>query len=114
MKKKKYEDMTVGEGIIEGLKQAVDYEKGKKAKGVRVRKYAVEPLPKYKGQDVKKIRQKLGLSQSMFAKVLGVSIKTVEAWEAGTNQPMGPAQRLLSFMKSDDQFLNTFNLIKNS
>ncbi len=104
--------MSVGEGIIEGLNQAVAYEKGKK-KGVRVKSYTVQPLPKFRGPDIKKIRNKLNLSQSMFAKILGVSIKTVEAWEAGTNEPMGPAKRLLSIIKSDNKFLETYKLIKS-
>ena len=112
-KKKKYEDMTPGELAIESLKQAVDYEKGKKTKGIRVKKYTIEPVPKFKGPAIKKIRNNLGLSQSMFAKILGVSIKTVEAWESGTNQPMGPAQRMLGFMESDEKFLDKYKLIKS-
>jgi len=33
--KKKYEDMTVVEGLISSLEQAIDYEKGIKVKGVK-------------------------------------------------------------------------------
>ncbi len=34
MKDKNYKDMSVGEGLITALRQAVDYEKGKEVKGV--------------------------------------------------------------------------------
>ncbi|MCP4146143.1 MAG: hypothetical protein GY757_00195 [bacterium] len=33
--KKKYQDMSIGEGLITALEQAVDYENGKKVEGVK-------------------------------------------------------------------------------
>lgn len=39
--------------------------------------------------------EKLHLSQNVFASVLNVSLKTVQAWEQGRNVPCGPALRLL-------------------
>ena len=38
------------------------------------------------------------MSQRIFAGYLGVSDKTVEAWEAGTNRPSGAACRILRMM----------------
>jgi len=46
--KKNYKDMTVGEGLITALEQAVDYEKGKKVIGITSRKMSIAPLPDYK------------------------------------------------------------------
>ncbi|MCP4219144.1 MAG: hypothetical protein GY765_31200, partial [bacterium] len=43
--KKKYEDMTVAEGLIAALEQAVDYEKGKTITGVTSHKISIAPLP---------------------------------------------------------------------
>ncbi len=40
-------------------------------------------------------RQKLGLSQSKFANLLGISLRTLHHWEQGTRQPSGAAQVLL-------------------
>jgi putative transcriptional regulator len=40
-------------------------------------------------------RAKVGLSQSAFADMLGVSLRTVQDWEQGRRQPTGAAQTLL-------------------
>jgi putative transcriptional regulator len=112
--KKRYKDMTVGEGLITALEQAVDYEKGKDVKGVTSRKISIAPLPHYKANKIKKIRNMLGLSQSTFAYVMGVSKKTVEAWESGRNEPQGPAQRMLMLLEKDNNFLEKHELIMSA
>ncbi|MCL6479063.1 MAG: helix-turn-helix domain-containing protein [Peptococcaceae bacterium] len=53
---------------------------------------------KYKAQDVKRIRLSLKLSQSAFAGIVGVSQKTIEAWESGRNIPNGSSQRMLELL----------------
>lgn len=45
--------------------------------------------------DVKRIRGDLRLSQDEFAAMIGVSVRTVRAWEQGVRSPQGPARRLL-------------------
>ncbi|ASK27514.1 helix-turn-helix domain-containing protein [Neisseria chenwenguii] len=42
-----------------------------------------------------KARHKTGMSQSEFAKVLGVSVRTLQGWEQGRRQPSGAAATLL-------------------
>ena len=49
----------------------------------------------YLPPNVKKIRKKMGLSQSAFAGLLGVSVRTLQEWEQGRRNPKGPAQALL-------------------
>lgn len=46
-------------------------------------------------QDVQSIRERMGLSQSAFAALLGVSARTLQDWEQGRRQPTGPARSLL-------------------
>ena len=60
----------------------------------------IEPLTVYSADEVKEIRHSTGLTQSLFAKWLGVSTRTVEAWEAGRNTPSGPSSRLLQLLQS--------------
>jgi putative transcriptional regulator len=45
--------------------------------------------------DIVKVRGKLGLSQSKFAAVLGISTATLQNWEQGRREPTGPAKVLL-------------------
>jgi putative transcriptional regulator len=40
-------------------------------------------------------RVKSGLSQSSFAQLLGVSLRTLQEWEQGRRKPSGAAQTLL-------------------
>jgi putative transcriptional regulator len=41
------------------------------------------------------IRESTGLSQSRFAQLLGVSIRTLQEWEQGRRSPSGAARTLL-------------------
>ena len=41
------------------------------------------------------IRKKTGLSQSRFATLLGVSVRTLQDWEQGRRAPSGAARTLL-------------------
>lgn len=68
----------------------------------------VLPLMEFDAADIKKIRKDVGMTQVVFASILGVSKKTVEAWEAGRNRPDGPARRLLSMMQKDPTILDRY------
>ena len=71
----------IGQEILEGI-SAIKAGKGK-------RKNLQMP------PDVKAIRNKIGLSQSAFAGLLGVSVRTLQEWEQGRRKPQGPAKALL-------------------
>jgi len=45
--------------------------------------------------DVKAIRARLGKSQAEFARMIGVSVATLQNWEQGRRRPEGPARALL-------------------
>lgn len=53
--------------------------------------------------DVKSIREKTGLSQSQFALLIGVSLKTLQNWEQGRRRPVGPARALLKIVRNDPE-----------
>jgi putative transcriptional regulator len=44
---------------------------------------------------IREIRQKVGLSQSHFSALLGVSVRTLQDWEQGRRIPSGAARTLL-------------------
>lgn len=81
-----------------------------KRKGVitkRNKYILISPLEPITPKEIKKIRLYLQLSTAMFADLFGVSVKTVEAWERGTNTPYGPALRLMRMaMKNPDILLD--------
>jgi putative transcriptional regulator len=49
----------------------------------------------FDAQDVRAVREKLHKSQSQFARMIGVSVSTLQNWEQGRRQPHGPARALL-------------------
>ena len=72
----------------------------------------VAELPSYRDKEIKRIREDLNLTQRNFAFVLGVSQKTVEAWESGRNMPQGIARRFLQMLQfGGKKFLRDFNII---
>ena len=44
---------------------------------------------------VSSVREKTGLSQGDFARLLGVSVRTLQEWEQGRRAPSGAARTLL-------------------
>ena len=53
--------------------------------------------------EVKLIREKVGLSQTRFALLIGVSKRTLENWEQGRRRPTGPAKALLKILDADPE-----------
>jgi putative transcriptional regulator len=70
---------NIGEEILQGIREIKRGEYGR-----------VVNVP-----DVGKVRENLGLSQVCFAKLLGVSVRTLQDWEQGRRAPSGAARTLL-------------------
>ena len=93
--------MTFYDEIMNGLQEALDYNEGKiKA---RTKTISIEPVPNFNATDIKRIRVELGMTQLLFAGLMGVSIKTVEAWEGGRTHPTGPVFRLLDILSAGEE-----------
>jgi putative transcriptional regulator len=80
--------------LLESVKEMDTIHKGKK-KPSRVFEF---PEP-----EVKAIREKTGLSQTQFARLIGVSKRTLENWEQGRRHPTGPAKALLKILDVDPE-----------
>lgn len=50
-------------------------------------------------------RHKLGLSQSGFAQLLGISVRTLHHWEQGTRTPSGAARVLLNVAEKHPEII---------
>jgi putative transcriptional regulator len=59
--------------------------------------------------DVKSARRKLGASQSEFAKIMGISKRTVQNWEQGLRVPNGPARVLLEIAAPHPELLQNIS-----
>ncbi len=81
----------VYDSLIEGLNEAIAFAGGKDT-GAVVHAIAVPAV------DVARIRADTGLSQSAFAKSIGVAKGTLLNWEQGRRHPTGPAQVLLALI----------------
>lgn len=84
--------------LMTGLNEALAIEKGE-LKG-RKTVYEIQPVKNYDNKQIREIRNSVGMTQVLFADYMGVSCKTVEAWEKGTNHPTGTACRLISMLEN--------------
>jgi putative transcriptional regulator len=101
---------SVYDSIITGLNEALEDAQSEKPI-LKRNKVTVEPIKVFDAEEVRKIRNSTGLSQKIFASYMGVSDKTVEAWEAGTNHPSGAASRLLQMMEMDKELIIKFPFV---
>jgi putative transcriptional regulator len=72
-------ERDIGREVLEGIQQL------KRGKVGRVVSFP----------PISKVREGVGLSQSEFATLLGVSVRTLQEWEQGRRIPSGPARMLL-------------------
>ena len=63
----------------------------------RIKRGETQPCRQFvrDNRDVRHVRETLGISQGTFAKLIGVSVNTVQNWEQGRRTPTGPARVLL-------------------
>lgn len=82
-------------GIMDGLDEALAYTRGKAAAETLARKSSLPVI------NVAEIRAALSMTQKAFAEILGVSCRTVEAWESGKSTPAPTAKKLMFLIQED-------------
>ena len=87
------------------LESAINLEQGRALPGVRVTTVSIAPVRKRSPNQIKSLRTSLAMTQSLFADILGVTKKAVEAWEAGTKNPSGPALRMFEILEKESLVL---------
>jgi putative transcriptional regulator len=97
---------TVAQEIIEGLRDFAGALKNKEvAKQFTCHRVVLELEPAtYDPEMVRQTRTMLGASQSVFAQFLGVSIKTIHAWEQGTYSPKQVACRFMDEIRRNPAY----------
>lgn len=96
----KYFDM-----LMSSLEDAAAFAHGDTSRARVVEVEVPDPIPEYRAADVVRTRKALDLTQSALARAMGVSTRTVEAWESGRNEPSGIACRLLYLLEGDHSLL---------
>jgi putative transcriptional regulator len=86
---------AAGERMIESARQALAFAKGKENHGCEV--HVPEDI------DIRAIREKISLSQGEFAKLFGLSKRTLEHWEHGRRVPSGPARAFLTVIAREPE-----------
>lgn len=104
MDEKAFESYSLYDELKDSLEQAIAFKNGDKTKGRVVAREI--PTPEYSGEEVRRLRKTLCLSQNGLALALGVSRRTVEAWEAGKNAPSNSSNKLLYLLENDNSLIN--------
>jgi putative transcriptional regulator len=88
MKKEQFEK------LVASVKEAGEIKAGRRRPS---RVYEIKP------PGIKNVREKLHVSQSEFALMIGVSVRTLQNWEQGRRIPEGPAKALLRIASRNPQ-----------
>jgi len=83
-------EKTLFNDLMQSLKEAKSIAHGQTKASRRI---------KVEAPDVKSVREHIGLSQSEFAGLMQVSIKTLQNWEQHRRNPTGPAAALLKIVR---------------
>lgn len=79
--------------LVKGVREMKRHMAGKPIRGARA---TVVDEP-----DVRAIRRAADISQSQFAKLIGVNLRTLQNWEQRRTRPTGPARALLKIVASN-------------
>ena len=71
-----------------------------KRKMIKFDALCLEPIPAYGSDEIKNLRMRHHISQSVLASVLNISLSTVRKWEVGDKHPSGPSLKLLNILDS--------------
>lgn len=94
-----FKDVDFFGEVMDGLNEALAYEKGTAKDGTLTRKRSLPDV------NVAEIRHSLSMTQKTFANVLGVSCRTVEAWECGKSNPTPTAKKLIFLISQDHSLI---------
>jgi putative transcriptional regulator len=86
-----------------GLQDAIDHHRGKRTLTIRDVQLA-EPAP-MRSKEIVALRSRLRASQAVFARLLNVSPRTVQAWESDARTPSDAALKLLQVAKRHPEIL---------
>ncbi len=81
------------------------------ARGIIVDTLQIMDVPDFTPEEIKALRHAAKMPQRLFARCLGVTQKSVEAWEGGRSHPDGAARRLLGLLQNNPDFFQKTGII---
>ena len=103
MPKKTESNNEFFESIKAGLNAAIEHAEGKR-KDLRTTTLP-RPPKQLSGKEIANLRERLNVSQAVFARYLNISPKTVQSWEQGHGKPSGASLKLLSIARKNPEIL---------
>ena len=89
------------EQLVKGVREMKRHVAGKSVRGIKATEISVP--------SVRSIREAAQISQSQFAKLIGVNLRTLQNWEQERTKPTGPARALLKIVASDPKALEALH-----
>ena len=87
--------------LVKGVREMKRHVAGKSVRGAKSTELSVP--------SVRSIREAAQISQSQFAKLIGVNLRTLQNWEQERTKPTGPARALLKIVASDPKALEALH-----
>ncbi|MFK8137214.1 MAG: helix-turn-helix domain-containing protein [Bdellovibrionales bacterium] len=108
----KAKSMSLGESLIEATKEAAEWHTGDSR--LKISEIDVVSAPTFSKKNVKDLRDRLNLSQPVFASLIGCSPGLVKAWEGGQSSPRGAYRRILQLFSDSPELASNFIRYKSS
>ena len=86
----------LGERLRASLEESIAHTRGQVT--LNTLEVTLADPPEVDAKTMAALRKKTGLSQAVFARMLSVSTKTVQAWEQGARKPSKAVRRLIEVM----------------
>ena len=87
--------------LVKGVRAMKRHISGRSVRGAKVTE---PPTP-----DVRTIREAAKISQSQFARLIGVNLRTLQNWEQLRTRPTGPAKALLKIVASNPKAIEALH-----
>lgn len=87
--------------LVKGVRQMKRHIAGKAVRGAKTTELQTP--------DVRTIREAANISQSQFARLIGVNLRTLQNWEQQRTQPTGPAKALLKIVASNPKAIEALH-----
>jgi putative transcriptional regulator len=92
--------------LVKGVTEMKRHMTGKVVRGAITTELATQ---EQNTPDVRVIREAAHISQSQFAKLIGVNLRTLQNWEQHRTRPTGPARALLKIVAMNPKAISALH-----